>query len=77
MNKRIKQLAAQCTSEVANVPCVGHDGWTMMCKVNQIDPDKFAELIIKETMQVVANNVAWNGYLNAADAVIKHFEAYE
>ena len=35
---------------------------------------KFAELIIKETMQVVANTVAWNGYLNAAEAVIEHFK---
>jgi hypothetical protein len=34
-------------------------------------------LVIKETMQVVAKNIAWNGYLNAAEAVIEHFKDEE
>ena len=34
---------------------------------------KFAELIVKETMQVVANNLPPNTYLDVADAVIEHF----
>lgn len=40
----------------------------------RLNPDKFAESIIKETLQVVAKNISWNGYLNASDAVLKHFE---
>lgn len=39
--------------------------------------EKFAELIVKETMQVVAKNVAWNSYLNAAEAAIEHFGVEE
>ena len=35
--------------------------------------EKFAELIVKETMQVVANNLPQNTYLDVADAVIEHF----
>ena len=35
---------------------------------------KFAELIVKETMQVVANNLPQNTYLDVADAVIEHFK---
>ena len=35
---------------------------------------KFAELIVKETMQVVANNLPPNTYLDVADAVIEHFK---
>ena len=34
---------------------------------------KFAELIVKETMQVVANNLPQNTYLDVAEAVIDHF----
>jgi hypothetical protein len=37
--------------------------------------EKFAELIVKETMQVVANQLPSNVYLDVADAVIKHFES--
>lgn len=35
---------------------------------------KFAELIVKETMQVAANNLPQNTYLDVADAVIEHFK---
>ena len=38
---------------------------------------KFAELIVKETMQVVANNLPQNTYLDVADAVIEHFGVEE
>ena len=36
--------------------------------------DKFVELVVKETMQVVANNLPQNTYLDVADAVIEHFK---
>ena len=81
MNERIKELSKQAgdyVNEVYTAPVRsktpgkiwedGHVGWHEQFK------EKFAELIIKETMQVVANTVAWNGYLNAAEAVIEHFK---
>ena len=62
MNKRILQLAKQAglkfPSEEALSPV----------------EIKFAELIVKETMQVVANNLPQNTYLVVADAVIEHFK---
>ena len=39
--------------------------------------EKFAELIVKETMQVVANNLPQNTYIDVADAVIEHFGVAE
>ena len=39
--------------------------------------EKFAELIVQETMQVVANQLPSNQYLDVADAVIKHFGVEE
>ena len=39
--------------------------------------EQFAELIVKETMQVVANQLPSNQYLDVADAVIKHFGVKE
>ena len=39
--------------------------------------EQFAELIVKETMQVVANRLPSNQYLDVADAVIKHFGVKE
>jgi len=58
MNKQIREFEKQCWDHQSN----------------HLDTVKFAELIIKETMQVVANTVAWNGYLNAAEAIIEHFK---
>ena len=48
-----------------------------------IDPElaekleKFAELIVKETMQVVANQLPSNQYLDVAHEVIEHFGVEE
>ena len=39
-----------------------------------VEEEKFAELIVKETMQVVSNNLPQNTYLDVADAVIEHFK---
>jgi hypothetical protein len=36
--------------------------------------EKFAELIVKETMQVVANQLPSNQYLDVAHAVIEHYK---
>ena len=65
MNKRIKELAIQATTYIDPS---ANDGvcWNF-------DKEKFAQLIVKETMQVVANNLPPNTYLDVADAVIEHF----
>jgi hypothetical protein len=64
MNERIKLLAEQAGAEYSDYHSV-----SLLDKEIEV----FAELIVKETMRVVANNVAWNSYLNAAEAVIQHF----
>ena len=65
MNERIQQLAEQATTYIDPS---ANDGvcWNF-------DKEKFAQLIVKETMQVVANNLPPNTYLDVADAVIEHF----
>ena len=69
MNKRIQELLKQATKEVDP-----HDRVWVFSKVDQA---KFAELIVKETMQVVANQLPSNQYLNVAEAVITHFGVKE
>ena len=61
MNERIKELIEQATTEE-------QDGF------RYFDKKKFAELIVKETMQVVANQLPSNQYLDVAHAVIKHYK---
>lgn len=51
MNERIKELALQAMVEKKNVPCKGIDGWTTLETVRQIDPEKFAELIVWECIK--------------------------
>ena len=59
MNERIKLLAEQCHHRYSE---------------HNIDLEKFAELIVRETMQVVANQLPSNQYLDVAHAVIKHYK---
>ena len=81
MNKRIQELIVQAGDYVNEVYTGhvrsktpgkiwedGHVGWHTQFN------DKFAELVIRETMQVVANNLAQNTYLDVAYAVIEHFK---
>jgi hypothetical protein len=75
MNERIKQLAEQAgiefTYDPTEVPMRAFvEAW-------EGDLEKFAELIIKETMQVVANQLPSNQYLDVAHAVIEHFGVKE
>ena len=73
MNERIKELAEQATDTVEIVnPDTG-----ITHHREFFDKEKFAELIVKETMQVVANKLPSNQYLDVADAVIKHFGVKE
>lgn len=69
MNERIKELEKQCWTHRV-------DG-TLVDGQLHFDTKKFAELIVKETMQVVANNLPQNTYLDVADAVIEHFGVNE
>ncbi len=62
MNERIQELAHE-----AGLPTYNPEG--IPTKL-----EKFAELIVKETMQIVANNLPQNTYLDVADAVIEHFK---
>lgn len=63
MNERIRLLAEQA----------GFDAVSMVAFDIKEDLEKFAELIVRETMQVVANQLPSNQYLDVAHAVIEHF----
>ena len=71
MNNELKQLCEQAKAYATestkhftgDEPVVWMDYYT----------EKFAEMIVQETMQVVANQLPSNQYLDVADAVIKHF----
>ena len=69
MNERIRELLKQATQSV--------DTENRVWVFSKVDQEKFAELIVKETMQVVANNLPQNTYLDVADAVIEHFGVEE
>jgi hypothetical protein len=66
MNERIKELIEQATTIDYGVDN-GFDRVTF-------DKEKFAELIVKETMRVVANQLPSNQYLDVAHAVIEHYK---
>lgn len=71
MNKRIQELAEQAESTITWGSPYNYDHYTQAFDEWQ---DKFAELVIKETMRVVASNLPSNTYLDVADAVIQHFK---
>jgi hypothetical protein len=62
MNEQFKQLMQQAGTDTSG-KWMGVD-----------HAEKFAELIVKETMQVVANQLPSNQYLDVAHAVIEHFK---
>ena len=67
MNERIQELAYEAEDYADGIVDQGgefHKAYTQ----------KFAELIVKETMQVVANQLPSNQYLDVAHAVIEHFK---
>lgn len=66
MNERIKELIEQATKRY---PATESSG-----EFSTFDKEKFAELIVKETMQVVANQLPSNQYLDVAHAVIEHYK---
>lgn len=73
MNERIKELIEQATTCEKGLPVLSEiESYNM--EIILFDKEKFAELIVKETMQVVANNLPQNTYLDVANAVIEHFK---
>lgn len=73
MNERIKQLALQSQLVYETTDGKVYNSWEDYVDLTEY-VEKFAELIVKETMQVVANNLPQNTYLDVADAVIEHFK---
>jgi hypothetical protein len=68
MNERIRELAEQAGADDFRLP---HSWNYALVGIESIE--KFAELIVKETMQVVANQLPSNQYLDVAHSVIEHF----
>ena len=70
MNERIGKLAVEAGAHW------DHGDWNMPSAVyfSEGDLEKFAELIVKDTMQVVANQLPSNVYLDVANAVIEHYK---
>ena len=69
MNQRIRELAAQAELEVNAV----FVWWPEGPEREDVVKEKLAELVAKEIMQVVANNLPSNTYLDVAEAVLEHF----
>jgi len=70
MNERIEELAKQAGHRYVPSSNCGP------LRVEYLTPEmkKFTELIVKETMQIVANNLPQNTYQDVAKAVIEHFK---
>jgi len=66
MNERINQLAR----EAGLIAPYGSDREGL----RDFDYRMFAQLIVKETMQIVANQLPSNQYLDVAHAVIEHYK---
>jgi hypothetical protein len=75
MNERIKQLAEQAMVEKKNVPCKGIDGWTTLETVRQVDPEKFAELIVRECCDIVHRKT--DESIRVVMAIEQHFGVEE
>jgi hypothetical protein len=78
MNERIRELVRQAVESVDIV--TGNeslDDELAKMYIPDCFSEKFAELIVKETMQVVANQLPGNQYLDVAHAVIEHFGVEE
>ena len=79
MNPIIKQLAEKAgmnikTNVIGTALVFGTFEGYKTSHISVEELEKFAELIVKETMQVVANTLPQNTYLDVADAVIEHFK---
>ena len=71
MNPRIKELAKQ--AGLSYIPSKYSDVEDLYRGADS-ELEKFAELVMKDTMRVVAKQLPGNVYLDVAEAVIKHYE---
>jgi hypothetical protein len=71
MNERIEKFARESGAwhQVYDQKRFMHD--------HNFDIERFAQLIVRECMQVVANQLPSNQYLDVAHAVIEHFGVEE
>jgi hypothetical protein len=74
MNERIQKLWSQAEEEIKAE--YEDESRRNRRLYNEIFLPKFAELIVKETMQVVANQLPSNQYLDVAHAVIEHYKEH-
>ena len=71
MNKKVKARAEQAKQYAREQ--FNHPGDSRLFSA-AVFQEKFAELVVKETMRVVADNTPSNVYLDVARAVIMHYE---
>ena len=67
MNKRLKELALKAYNNA------GQGTPEALSSFMEVYSEKFAKLLIRETMQVVANNMSADLYRVVANAVIEHY----
>jgi hypothetical protein len=74
MNERIQELLEQATVEVR-----GHGAFGEPERYTKLDPEKFAELIVRECAEVAANLVAEHEGVDfgLVEACYKHFGVRE
>ncbi len=72
MNERIKELAEQCRKEVEHFS--SDDGYTF---TEEFDEQKFAELIVRECMQVANTYQNRGGNCYVDDMIAEHFGVEE
>ena len=78
MNERIRKLAQQAGIKITPMILDGVEyEYEDVDMDGSEDLEKFAELIIKDTMRVVAKNVSREAYLTAAEAIIAHYGVEE
>jgi len=72
MNERIKELTKQAG---LNIDGYGYPIWGSLDseEAKKKFLEKFAELIVRDIMQVVANNLPCNLYLDVANEVIEQY----
>jgi hypothetical protein len=74
MNERINELAEQAKKHALDAMIKITDREQALKVYSESYDTKFAEMIVKETMQVVANQLPSNQYLDVAHAVIEHYK---
>jgi hypothetical protein len=74
MNERIIELNREAQAFATRIWGDDEDYFNQWVETYK---EKLAELIVKETMQVVANQLPSNQYLDVAHAVIEHFGVEE